>query len=71
MELSDLWKYNIISNQWTWIKGYETGSCEYGTMGVPDNNNKPGGRRNVASWKANGNQLWLFGGFWICNYISW
>ncbi|MBP9102431.1 MAG: hypothetical protein KBF82_01110, partial [Chitinophagaceae bacterium] len=63
VELSDLWKYNIISNQWTWIKGYETGLGEYGTMGVPDNNNKPGGRRNVASWKANGNQLWLFGGF--------
>jgi PKD repeat protein len=62
---SDLWKYNPLTNEWTWVKG--NGSTfqapVYGTLGVPDPANTPGERSYCAvSWvDVNGN-LWLFGG---------
>jgi hypothetical protein len=34
----------------------------YGTMGIPDINNTPGGRECYAKWKGNNNDLWVFGG---------
>lgn len=62
--LNDLWKYNTATNQWTWMSGSNFGdpTGDYGTQGVPDAGNTPGGRFGHVSWKdANGN-LWLFGG---------
>ena len=63
--LNDLWKYNPVNNDWTWIKGdnIATQQGTYGTMGVGANTNKPGSRDGAVSWKdANGN-FWMFGGW--------
>ena len=63
-ELNDLWKYNIATNQWTWISGDSTIHTYgiYGTKGVSAAANKPGARYAAISWiEASGN-LWLFGG---------
>jgi N-acetylneuraminic acid mutarotase len=65
--LNDLWKYNPVTNQWTWIKG--SNSCfqagNYGTMGTAANSNMPGARNDGTVWKDNSGNLWLFGGLGI------
>jgi hypothetical protein len=61
----DLWKYNIGTNEWTWMKGPKTADQNgvYGLQGIPDSLNYPRGRsENAATWIDNSNNLWLFGG---------
>mgnify|MGYP000919543783 CR=1 FL=1 len=62
--LNDLWKYNPVTNQWTWVKGStlldQNGT--YGTMGVPASLNQPGGRVDSQAWIDASGNLWLFGG---------
>ncbi|MES2680872.1 MAG: kelch repeat-containing protein [Bacteroidota bacterium] len=61
---NDLWKYDKIINQWTWMAGTtipnEPGI--YGTLGVPSAGNSPGARYLSASWKDANGDFWLFGG---------
>src|SRR4030095_409313 len=62
--LSDLWKYDIANDEWTWIDGSDTGTVTavYGTKGIPDPANTPGGRAyGSSSWVDDSNRLWLFG----------
>ncbi len=66
--LNDLWEFNPVSNQWTWIGGSSTIGAKgglpgvYGTLGIPAAGNNPGSRDAAVTWTdANGN-LWLFGG---------
>ncbi|MBI5856094.1 MAG: T9SS type A sorting domain-containing protein [Sphingobacteriales bacterium] len=63
--LNDLWKYDPVTNQWTWINGDnivdQKGS--YGTIDVPDNTNKPGSRYVSSCWIDKGGAFWLFGGY--------
>ncbi len=61
---NDLWRYNILANTWTWMKGYNFGGQDgiYGTQGVPDDNNFPGARNSMASCKDVSGNFWLFGG---------
>jgi hypothetical protein len=46
--LNDLWKYDIASNEWTWVDGSNAGNQigVYGTQGVPAPSNIP-----VVAWK--------------------
>jgi len=63
--LNDLWMYNITTNEWTWESGSNNvgQSGIYGTLGVADPANIPGGRcESNASWTDSHNNLWLFGG---------
>lgn len=62
--LNDLWKYDTNTNLWTWMKGDNTpnNAGVYGTMGVPDINNKPASRALCTTWTDADNNLWLFGG---------
>jgi N-acetylneuraminic acid mutarotase len=62
--LQDLWKYNIASNQWTWVKGSNSRNIVgvYGTQGLSASTNVPGGRNGSVSWVDGSNRLWLFGG---------
>jgi len=62
--LNDLWKYDINTNQWTWMKGYQYvfGAGVYGTKGVPSALNTPGSRMGSVSWKDLAGNLWLWGG---------
>lgn len=63
--LNDLWKYNVATNQWTWVKGdnliAQTGV--YGTIGLAASTNKPGGRAYASTWLDNNGNVYLFGGF--------
>lgn len=63
--LNDLWKYNIASGIWTWVKGPNLvdGGGTYGTQLVADSANIPGARRGAAMWKDSTNTIYLFGGF--------
>ena len=62
--LSDLWKYNLATNQWTWANGPDTvnGAGSYGTLGVAAASNLPPARTNSVGWTDSYGNLWLFGG---------
>jgi hypothetical protein len=62
---NDLWRYNIASNQWTWMHGSGTTGAPaiHGTQGVPSPSNTPGARCETScTWTDNNGDLWLFGG---------
>jgi len=61
---NDVWRYNITLNEWTWMKGSQfTGATSnYGTLGVEDPSNTPGGRAIYSHWKDNNGNFWIFGG---------
>ena len=62
--LNDVWKYDPVSNQWTWVNGsntsYQTGV--YGTQGVASATNQPGSRDEMAMWTDAFGNFWIFGG---------
>jgi hypothetical protein len=63
--LSDLWRYDIATNEWTWMDGPNTGTVAvyYGTKGTPSSNTSPGARaESNAAWVDEYNRYWLFGG---------
>lgn len=63
--LNDLWKYEPLTNRWTWMEGDYSGDQPgiYGHRGIAATENKPGANYASVSWTdANGN-LWMFGGF--------
>ncbi len=63
--LEDLWKYNIATNEWTWVNGGLLSNVLpiYGTQGVPATNNTPGGRAECKSSYVDAqNNFWIFGG---------
>ncbi len=61
--LNDLWKFD--GTNWTWVSGSNTGNQigVYGTQGIADVTNIPGGRNSGSSWIDSSNTLWLFGGY--------
>jgi len=61
---NDLWKYNIATNEWTWVRGMTTpnGGGTYGTLGVASSSNEPGAREFPACWTDNAGNFWMFGG---------
>jgi hypothetical protein len=61
---NDLWRYNIASNMWTWMKGSQVAMDpgHYGTLGVEDTANVPPGRWSYSHWKDLNGNFWLFGG---------
>jgi hypothetical protein len=60
--LNDLWKFD--GQNWTWVSGSSltNQSGVYGTKGVADGSNVPGGRKYTVSWVDSSDNLWLFGG---------
>ncbi|CAN5555578.1 hypothetical protein BH11BAC1_BH11BAC1_24340 [soil metagenome] len=64
-EYSDLWKYDPLTNEWTWVKGNGIANLfpTYGTKGIAAPTNTPGRRTDgSASWIDTTGNLWLFGG---------
>lgn len=65
---NDLWKYDISTNQWTWVKGDNTQTQVtrlgvYGTRRVAAPANKPGHRQlGPATWIDAQGTFWMFGG---------
>jgi len=62
--LNDLCKYDIGTNEWTWMQGSALSGApvNYGIKGVPNANNDPGGRFSYSKWKDAQDNFWLFGG---------
>ncbi len=60
---NDIWRYDISSNNWTWIKGDTIlhVAAKYGTRGVADSNNNPGAIVFQQDCYLNG-KLYVFGG---------
>ncbi len=63
--LSDLWKYDISSNQWTWMNGDKiiNAPAVYGSKGIESPSNSPGARHLSTTWTDNNGNFWLFGGY--------
>jgi hypothetical protein len=63
--LNDLWRYEPVSGQWIWTSGANAVNQAgfYGTQGIPDAANVPGGRYGSVSWMDGFGRLWLFGGY--------
>ncbi|MBW8049649.1 MAG: hypothetical protein FVQ77_04790 [Cytophagales bacterium] len=64
--LNDLWKYDITTNEWTWMDGDNISAQPgiYGTQGIPSSTNKPGARGwGCLTWVDLIGNLWLFGGY--------
>ena len=67
--LNELWEFDPGTKQWAWMGGSTTpqlsgtSAGNYGTFGVPDAANTPGGRYNAAGWRDRNGNLWLFGGY--------
>jgi len=61
---SDMWKYSITTNEWTWVNGPNTtgGAGNWGTKGVASPANIPCGRMVYCKWKDNTGNFWFFGG---------
>ena len=59
-----LWKYNITTGNWTWMKGSNVPNSWWvlGTQGVEDSNNTPGALKGMASSVDESGHFWLFGG---------
>jgi N-acetylneuraminic acid mutarotase len=62
--LNDLWKFDPVSNQWTWVSGSQTLDLPgvYGTLSVPAAGNAPGSRDSPQFWNSPSGKLVLFGG---------
>ena len=64
---NDLWKYDTVNNQWTWMNGDKNANqlSNYITKGTanPVDASGPGSREYSATWTDSSNNLWLFGGF--------
>jgi N-acetylneuraminic acid mutarotase len=63
--LNDVWKYNINTNQWTWVKGGNAVHCaaNYGTFGLGYGASTPGSRWKPTTWVDKYGHFWLFGGY--------
>jgi N-acetylneuraminic acid mutarotase len=68
--LDDLWEFDPSTKLWTWIRGHTTApesgngnAGTYGTLGVPDVANNPGGLQFANSWTDKDGNGWLFGGW--------
>ncbi|MCC5875124.1 MAG: hypothetical protein JJU11_02790, partial [Candidatus Sumerlaeia bacterium] len=62
---NDLWRYEIDTGLWTWMKGGPGFNPDvvYGTMGVPHPDNTPAITDRAAVWPdASDGKLWLYGG---------
>ncbi|WP_434783059.1 kelch repeat-containing protein [Ferrovum myxofaciens] len=64
--LNDLWKFNLGTQQWTWVNGSQLANQpgSYGT--APGTQGIPGARSSANAWFLSGTgtsgSLWLFGG---------
>jgi gliding motility-associated-like protein len=62
--MADTWKYNIATNEWTWMKGQNIFDqpATYGIIMVPNPANNPTARAVYSKWKDNNGDFWFFGG---------
>ena len=69
--LNDLWEYNVVSGEWTWMSGNSTLPVGNGTSGWPGvgalgsltSGSYPGGRGSGVVWTDPQGNFWMFGGY--------
>jgi len=63
--LSDVWKFDPGSNQWTWMGGSNlvNQAPDYGTFGISAPTNTPGGRSDAVHWTDSHGKFWIYGGY--------
>ena len=63
-ELNDLWRYDVLTAQWTWLKGSNQFQSQgvYGFPGIPSSTIQPGARRGAQGIKDSNGIFWLIGG---------
>ncbi len=61
---NDMWKYNISTGEWTWMKGASTmnSNGSYGTKGVEAPTNNPPARFTYTRWKGKDKNFYVFAG---------
>ncbi len=62
---NDLWVYEISTAKWTWVSGSNPSNMpngNWGSLGVPANNNIISPRIGSAIWTDVQNNVWIFGG---------
>jgi N-acetylneuraminic acid mutarotase len=57
--LNDLWKYNIGTNEWTWVNG----SKFVNQAGTYSGTEIPGARWGAVYWTDQSKNFWVFGGY--------
>lgn len=65
VDLNDLWSWDPIVQQWTWLSGNKVGNTNgrYGTMGAASPINVPGSRMaHSMAMDSNTKKIYLFGG---------
>jgi hypothetical protein len=62
--LNDLWEFNPLTTEWTWMSGSNTANAigVYGTLGIAAASNVLGARSSAVGWIDSSGNLWLFGG---------
>ena len=63
-DLNDLWRYNPVSGQWTWVRGSKgiNAAGSYGTKNVAAAGNEPPARGAGGAWSTVDGKFWLVGG---------
>ncbi len=61
---NDLWKFDPVTNMWTWMKGSQLPHApgSNGTINVPSLSNNPCSRLTSSCWTDASDNLYLFGG---------
>lgn len=61
---NDLWKFDILTGQWTWMNGGKVidAKAVFGIKRMSAGTNIPGSRQAAVGWKDSTGNLWLFGG---------
>lgn len=70
--MNELWKYDIITNEWTWISGSTTPNSlgNFGVKLLAAPTNLPRARSEcAASWVDNSGNLWMFSGSYSISQI--
>lgn len=67
-----MWKYDLNSNEWTWLSGSNTPSQPgmYGEKGIADVNNHPGSRYGGCLWIGENDAIYIFGGYGLASNTS-
>jgi alpha-tubulin suppressor-like RCC1 family protein len=62
---NDLWKFNTVNYQWTWVNGNNTvnSSGIYGSLNVESGTGTPGSRSYASYTKDGSGNLWMFAGY--------
>ena len=64
---NNLWKYNLTTNQWAWMKGPQDNnqSGNYGSLGIESPDNLPPARWSYTAWKDECGNFYIWGGLGV------